>query len=338
MVKHPFNHPDDIAQSLKIFKKKDWRGKVFQDIIDAYRSAFETIPVFTKSVKKGTILFRARPNEEGLFKGVSEIGINPRENVKSFGRAHIPGQPVFYCSTNEETAVQEVTQWYINDSGRAQDLFTKKVINRNWSPFTSMMTISAWLVKEDLNLALLFGVDHKKRSLTIGEYEANRYNVGIDENDDYVKSRNLIIDFFSEEFGKTKVKHHSDYFYSSYYAFEIYNSEITEKQPLKLDGVQYASIANNIRGENIALGESAYESKLQFLGANSCYTYNNNISTVESNCTAVIGKLNTAILKNDNTFNWIESTNDYDYIIKLENTYQPLFLASADSRIPVIRT
>ena len=131
-IEHPFDNPDIISERLNRFKNINWTDKIFEDIENEYRNLFKTIPTYPIRIPKGTILFRGRPNDEkGLFSELKEIGIKPSKNVTSYGRANIRNQSVFYCSTNEETVVSEVTQWYINDNGRAQDLITKKIINMN---------------------------------------------------------------------------------------------------------------------------------------------------------------------------------------------------------------
>lgn len=334
-IEHPFDNPDYINESLLKFKAANWDGKVFQDLINEYRNIFKTLPTYPIKVPKGTILFRGRPNDEtGLFMELKQISIKPKELVTSYGRANIPNQAVFYCSTNEETVVREVTQWYINDNGRAQDLITKKVIGMNWSPFTSMMTISAWVVKEDLYVTVLFNGDAQRRSLAIQEYEKDRKNIINGGNANRLKSRNSILDFFSQEFGKLDVKHEFEYFYSAFYAYEVYNSEIIEDPSSKLDGVKFASIANDLRGENYALSEEAFKNKIDFLGANFCYTYNNNVGKIENEGTAMIGRVNAAILKDDLTFEWTDSTNDFDYIVKTGSEYKLLVLQPSGSRFP----
>jgi hypothetical protein len=188
------------------------------------------------------------------------------------------------------------------------------------------------LVKEELNVAVLFNADVPKGSLTIHEYEKYNQNMPIQENKNRLKSRNLILDFFSKEFGRLDVKNEYEYIYSAYYAYEIYNNKITEDPLVELDGVKFVSIANEYGGENYALSEKAFRSKIDFLGANFCYTYNNKIGKIENEGNAIIGRINSALLKDDLTFDWIKSTNDFDYIVKIDNEYSYLILQPTSSR------
>jgi hypothetical protein len=337
---HPFHFPDYIEEALREFKGgSTW--KTFEDLKKAYRQTFVTVPTYRVPMQKGTILFRARKNDtwdESLFKGLKDIGLKPKDKVKTFGRAGIPGEGVGYFSTNEETVVREVTQWYINDTGRAQDLFTKGVFGMGWNPFTCMMTISAWVVKEDLTLALLFNGDSARRSLAIRGYEEDRHNPEGKGAPDYVKSFNKVLDFFSAEFGKIDVKHELEYLFSAYYAHEIYH-EINRLDPLhKMDGVKYASIANDYRGENIAICEDSFNRKVEFLGANFCYTYNSNLNNAGGDgSTCIIGRDKAGILLDDGTFDWVEASNDCSYIVRQGNEYLPLLLTSAGPVRPIVR-
>ncbi len=330
---HPYEYPDYIEQALNEFKNRNWGGKTINDIIREYRDTFVTVPICHIKMRKGTVIFRGRKNEnEKLFTHLDQIGLKSKHEVHSFGRANIPGEAVFYGCTNEETVVREVTQWYINDNGRAQDLLTRGIMGMNWSPFTSFMTISAWYVKEDLNLALLFNADDQKRTPFIQEVAAKRKKPADGQSENYHKSFHKMLDFFSTEFGKLDVKHELEYIYSAYYAYEIYHQINKENPAQKLDGVKYASIANNCLGENIAICESAFKNKINFLGANFCYTYNINGRGIDSAKTALIGRINTAVLKGDSSFDWVDSEEEVDYIVKFNNEYLPFVLPSDGSK------
>lgn len=143
---HPFDDPEYVLRMLERFRRIDWTGKSFNHIIHEYRRTLFAVPVYPLKVNKGTVVFRGRRNDkedERLFQHVNELGLREPEKVVSFGRANIPGQSVFYASSNEQTVVREVTQWYVNDTGRFQDLISKGVLGMGWNPATCMMTISA---------------------------------------------------------------------------------------------------------------------------------------------------------------------------------------------------
>lgn len=332
---HPFNNPEQVAKDLAEFKATDWSAGTLDDITQDYFRRFTTVPVYPIKVKAGTILFRARRNfdhNSEPFQKLDQLGLKPAALVKSFGRANIPGQSVFYCSNNEETVVKEVMQWYISDNGRAQDLITKGVLDIGWNPWTAMMTISAWRVKEELNLGLLFG-NEQKRPKGIHESARNRYQLRDGESEDFNKSRNLIIDFFSSEFQQLEVSHHSQYILSALYAFNVMNNlPHVDTRGLLFDGIKYPSIANNFRGENYALNENAYRNKIDFLGANYCYTCNNHKTVINVDTTALIGRVYSTIAKPNGDLMWGESTNDWDYLAHHQNQVYPFFLKNMPNR------
>jgi hypothetical protein len=333
---HPFDNPDYIAESLAKFKARNWTVQQFNDMVYEYRNLFRTLPTYPITIPKDSVIFRGRPNEgNDDFKELKELGIKPSRLVTSFGRAHVPKQSAFYASSNEETVAREVTQWYINDNGRFQDLISRKIINKNWNGSTSFMTISAWHVKEDLTLALLFNADSKNRSPYVQECENDYYNF-TKGNENRLKSRKMLLDFFSTEFGKVDVKHESEYLFSAFYASEIFANEITETQDVEFDGVKFASIANENRGENYAIKQSSFKKKIEFLGANSCYTYNNNRGNpIEGEGKALIANIKTArLLLDEKTLNWIDSADEADYWIKLGTEYKPWKLPLTGSRFP----
>jgi hypothetical protein len=332
---HPFSDPEQVAKDLREFKATDWNGCTLNDVTADYIRRFRTLTAYPLKVKAGTILFRARKNtgtNSEPFQELKQLGLIPADKVTSFGRANIPGHSVFYCSNNEETVVKEVTQWYINDNGRAQDLFTKKIFGMDWSPWTQMMTISAWRVKEDLNLALLFG-NETGRNEGAKECAINRYSLMNGETEAFNKSRNLIIDFFSDEFMQLQVSHESQYLYSALYAFDVMNNQPhLEWRDLSFDGVKYPSIANDFRGENYALSENAYKNKVEFLGANYCYTCNNHKPMMDVNTTALIGRVYSAIAKPDGELTWGESNNDFDYLAHYQGNVYLFTLANMPNR------
>ena len=304
-------------------------------MVNYFRSTFKAIPFYPINIKKGTILFRGRKNDEykfPIFKNLDEISLRSDDQVQTFGRANIPKQSVFYCSTDEITVVREVTQWYVNDTGRAQDLHTKGIIDMGWSPFTSMMTISAWIVTEDLCLALLFSPQDNQRSLEIQDFAKKRLNLDINENESSNLCSNLIIDFFSNEFAKNDVKHHFEYLYSAYYAFEVFHDHGLNNQGKKYDGVQYVSVANDYKGENFALSRKAFEKKIQFLGANFCCTFNTYEKKLDGDKDAIIGRDKIAKIRFDKNFDWIDHPGGFDFLTKVGNEFKQIILPSDGSQ------
>jgi hypothetical protein len=198
-----FENPDSIRQCLEKLALKAKSGATFQELIDLYKTEIGILPVYPMKIQKGAVLFRARRNTgdvKDLFKSLDEIGMKPKEMVKEFGRANLPNQAVFYASSNEETVVQEINQWHINDQGRFQDFISKGGLTKDWRPHTCFLTISAWMVTEEINVALLFG-NEESRPPVIQDAKIKREALG-HQSTNYKKSWNLIIDFFQRNLAR----------------------------------------------------------------------------------------------------------------------------------------
>lgn len=254
-----------IEETLKSIKSTNWNHRSFNDIINAFRTGLGQLPIFCITFKKGQYLCKARINGNNPpFNYLHEISIIPDSCVKSFGRANCPGQGIFYCSTNSETAIREVTQWYIDNNNT---LISKNIINKDLNPFAQIITTSIWTVKEDLNFAsLLF---HEKATINSQLFKDFHDSLSL-QHSEQESSKKEILEFFSREFVRNDIKSQWDYIFSAYYAYEMYNFSNTTKQ---IDGLAYSSVANQHEGMNFALTRESLE-KLEFETAFLNYVYN----------------------------------------------------------------
>lgn len=183
-------------------------------------------------------------------------------------------------------------------------------------------------------MALIFG-NEKNRPLGIQDERIKREALE-HRSGNYKKSWELIMDFFSDEFGKTIIKSQYDYVFSALYAHVVMNNiDYLNPGQKKIEGVKYASIANNYRGENYALSEECYRNKLHFAGANYCVAFNNNDRKHGENKSCVIGKDYTAALNSDNSFGYIDATDDYAYLMKYKNEF--MFIPHVPGREIVVK-
>lgn len=72
---------------------------------------------------------------------------------------------------------------------------------------------------------------------------------------------------------------------------------------------------------------------MTFVGANLCCTYNTNGRKIDEDKTAITGRIESAILKDDNTFEWAPAEEDYDYIVKTKEGYKLLVFPSDGSKL-----
>ena len=280
--KHRFYYPDYIKYGLGKIKELS-NTKSFNELIPEIRRSLQSIPIVQTTIKAGTHLARARTkSDDKPYKLLSEITIRNKKFVKSFGRANRPNQAIFYCSTNHEVAIKEATQWHITDFGT---LISRNML-KDYNPHVKFVTVSIWEITKDLKVASLF-LNEEAMAVNpvvgfFGKKLKNEERNGWDHK--VLKSKNLILEFFSNEFAKRDIKQQSDYFLSAYYANEIHSiGEVTSS----FDGVVYPTVALDYKGENIALIETAYKDKLEFVKAYHNYVFNHEFE----NKSMVIGEV-----------------------------------------------
>lgn len=272
--KHKFYYPDYIEFALSKIKELPTGSISFDLLNQTIKTYLDSIPVVVNTIKAGTFLARARTKSDANpFKLLSEITLRDKKDVKSFGRAHRPNQAVFYCSTNDEVAIREATQWHVTDFGT--------LINRNmlkdYDPHVRFVTVSIWKVKKDLKVASLFLNTNAMEANPVVRFFGEQVINGNIKNWDerVVKSKNLILEFFSNEFAKRNIFNENDYLLSAFYSNVIHTiSNLTHQ----LDGVVYPTVALNFQGENIAMTEDAYKDKIEFVTA-----FHNCVSNIEFN-------------------------------------------------------
>lgn len=294
-INYKWNDSNKIKETLERLKKTDWSHKLFDSIINEFREGLGQLPIFCITLKKDQYLCKARINgNKPPFNYLHEISIIPDEFVKSFGRANLPGQGIFYCSNLPETAVREVTQWHINDTNT---LLSKKIINIDWNQHAQIITTSLWKVKEDLNLAsLLF---HDNATINNELFKMFHDSLYI-EDSEVARSKKEILEFFSREFARSDIKNQFDYIFSAYYAYEMYNYSNSTKE---IDGLVYSSVANQYEGENFALTKEALR-KLEFKTAFLNYTFNSDKSPINGQRTRISDIKKVSQFSNDGKLTW----------------------------------
>jgi hypothetical protein len=269
--KHRFYYPEYIESALKEIKLRDFSNHSFDQMKKIVNDYLGSTPVMETTFKTGNFLARARTKKDNVpFNRFSKITIRDKQFVKSYGRAHRPDQSIFYCSTNYPIAIREATQWHKNDIGT----LISRYISGDYNPHVICVTVSIWKVIKDLKLASLFlNQDAMSANPVVKHFGNKTINDNINNWDKrVVKSKNLILEFFSNEFAKKEIRSDKDYLLSAYYSNEIYLAAA------RLDGVTYPTVALEYKGENMAITQDAYKEKLEFVTA-----YHNYVSNIEIN-------------------------------------------------------
>ena len=203
------------------------------------------------------------------------------EYIKEYGRANLPGEARFYCSNYYPAACIECLT-----SGFVKGINESKTV-----------TMGTWKVNEPLALAqIAFSPQklHELKHFNPSLYEErikftkDWYTHALTEFEkdpttdcsiDYTKE---LLEFFSDEFGKTNIDSGRDYILSNYYA-ECVFKQVYLDNPTTIDGIIYPSVKYSYQEYNIVLHPRAM-SKISFLNASQIWmTYDK--QTMQMNCT-----------------------------------------------------
>lgn len=196
-----------------------------------------------------SIILRCRPHNKNStqFKHKDELSYRKDIlNINSFGRCNEPGQPIFYCSDqdNENTGIVE-----------SLSLFRGKKRSKS-----ETITIGAWKVKEPLKLALILPPKTNLGKNQFFDEMMKFYRTY--SNSDYYNELLTFNDYLCEEFSKDIIKEKTNYFISC-----AYSNYIREHFSDQIDGIAYGSVKSQHEGVNIALWPESVDKKLDLIAA-----------------------------------------------------------------------
>ncbi len=269
---HIFNFPDRVQSELRMIKGLLGTEKSFDEISNVIKNSLDGIPIVSQTIRKGNYLARARTKPDDTpYENLREIIHREKEYVKSFGRGHCPSQSIFYCSTEPYTAIREATQWHINDFGT---LLSRNML-QDYNQHVKFVTVSVWKVIEDIKVASLFLNEQAMQANDVVKFHGSNVLNTVSNNwsSEVIKSKNMILKFFSDEFAKKNIQSERDYLLSAWYSKHVY---LAAEQFGELDGITYPSVAFDYSGENLALTDKTFKTKLKFEKA-----YHNYVANIE---------------------------------------------------------
>lgn len=238
-----------IFEFIENLEKADLSKVGFNKLLHIIKQNNIRIPYTTALLKKGTPIERGRINEDcGFFNSEFEISYRiDTGNLKEFGRANKPFQSRFYGAIPS-----------IDIKFPRIVLFSELVEQFREIPvdeFETTMTIGRWIVKEDFEIAdVCFSNDYFKVDNIKSRYD---YWVSKTKNTETgQKEYQELLNFFSEEFSKTRIKNHFDYKLSCLYAeIAVYGNG--------LNGIGYPSVRTDYLANNVAITPDAAERFLE---------------------------------------------------------------------------
>ena len=203
-----------------------------------------SIPFGTITISAGVPLFRCRIHEElnRPFTKVTEL--THRQdlfNIKSFGRANEPLQSIFYCSTDRETALFEISQ----------------IQKANGTLKEEAITYGKWILKKDITVAHLPLIVDRIGKNPIADHLHFTFEELVKKyTTEDTKDWRSVIDLFSNEYSREGDGAETDYLISCAFSNYIYatpgiNSETREK--IIMDGIMYPSVKYSEVGMNLAI-------------------------------------------------------------------------------------
>lgn len=207
------------------------------------------IPFPTAMLKSGFYVDRIRINNENeLF--YSEKEISYREdlyNIKSYGRANLTGQSLFYGAFESENIKHPRFVNLIETSEIFREIEKYSELDKKF-----YATLGRWeLVNETEVLEIIFDkniIEKSEENKKSYEYHLQKLST-IENKDEFQK----ILEFFSSEFAKKRIESDNDYKLSAIY----FNLALMSNQSIA--GVKYPSVKSDYLGYNLALLPNALE-------------------------------------------------------------------------------
>lgn len=239
------NEVQILIDRLKELKAED-SSESYTHIKNILYNQILPIPLVTH---KPFRIIRTRSHRKGekLFEKIDDLTfVKDILNINHFGRANEPGQGLFYCNDNlnEETGFSE-----------SMNVFRNNPYSKN-----EMITIGAWDVMRELNLAVILPSDYIKVDNSLLNSAKKSYNV-LDDGCSNYQQLKVMLEFIANEFALDKEKDNSNYKITC--AFVNYVKDKFKD----LDGIVYASVKSALRGENIVLWQDVAENYLKLIGA-----------------------------------------------------------------------
>lgn len=212
------------------------------------------IPFLTAKLHEGYHIERARINgPDEIFYSEKDISYrNDYENIKSFGRANVKHQPLFYGAIESDVIKHPRLINLIETSQIFRNLDKVKVDKANF-----IMTLGKWRIKQDFEVVeMVFNQDSINNSKDVKKSYKNHIKRLTEKHPENLEQFKLILEFFSNQFAKKEIEKDTDYMISAAYA----DFAMTWNN---FPGIKFPSVKSDYRGHNIVLTPMAVEQFLE---------------------------------------------------------------------------
>jgi len=246
--------PDNTDKLYKIFKS-----------IDDY-----DLPVIRFYMGEGTTLLRQRINGKGKeFNLVSELYYPPAICLKTYGRANLPFQSMFYaCSFPLDNAAPYPRLVTLME--------TSDFFKNTESCGIERATCSKWRLKSQIELIVLPFYKHYDRACNDILQIQTQWDEAVKKTRINREAKELV-DYMSAEISK-QFDNSNDYFkIANFINYLLYVNEKTKTA----DGVMYPSVPAAGGGFNVVLKKESADEKVEFVNASMCYLAKNKMKSYE---------------------------------------------------------
>lgn len=256
MKNHPFPElpsVDEIKKLIAEYENADLGNVAFNKLSVELRK-LKWIPFLTAKLNKGYHIERARINKtDEIFYSEKDISYrNDYENIKSYGRANVKHQSLFYGAIESDIIKHPRLVNLIETSQIFRNLDKVKVDKADF-----IMTLGKWKIKEDIEVVeMVFNKDSINNSKDVQESYDFHLSRLTEEHPENLEQFKLILEFFSNEFAKKEIEKDTDYMISAAYA----DFAMSWKN---FPGIKYPSVKSDYQGHNIALTPAAVEQFLE---------------------------------------------------------------------------
>lgn len=225
-------------------------NKLFKKLI-----SLQLIPFVTAKLKKGYHIERGRINKpDEIFTSEKDLSYrSDYENIKTYGRANAPQNPLFYGAFQSDIIKHPVMVNLLETSEIFRNLENTKLDDADF-----IMTVGKWRIKEDFEVVeIVFDEKSIKNSADVQRsyaYHLEKLNAEFPE---HTERFELILKFFSNQFSKKNPdNNHYNYMVSAAYADMAINQK-------GFKGLIYPSVQTDYQGNNVVLTPGAVENFLE---------------------------------------------------------------------------
>lgn len=197
------------------------------------------------------------------FKDINYIGNDNVHKIKNYGRVNKPFESMFYASTEMAVACLETFSKGINleELEESKSIFVQIGVWKIESPLVfARMTSPENHFKDFLELEEIKNLELKKITIETIKEQNEQLRKQLANDEEFG-----VLEFFSEEFAKTKTQDHNEYKLSNYYADRVFNRNKSFDTKLEIDGIIYPSVPSSYQELNLAIPPNVVDTKLKFL-------------------------------------------------------------------------